>query len=168
MLNVQMEEHKQKLKEWLPLIIAAMESELSIRVWCREHNIKASQMYYWMDAMRKDGILASDNSLLVDPKNFDGTIPSQNNAAVSPKAKEKRQECMVELKSEKESALSARSVRKTDPGPAGNDSPGRDTVTDAPYRTPSLMVRYENYYLYIGDDVNESALGKVIRVLRNA
>lgn len=47
--------HKALKERWATLIKEREESGLTIKEWCKERNVKESQYYYWLKALRRDG-----------------------------------------------------------------------------------------------------------------
>lgn len=46
--------HEVNAQRWDALIKERMDSGMTIKEWCRERNIRESQYYYWLKALRRD------------------------------------------------------------------------------------------------------------------
>jgi transposase-like protein len=42
------------MEQWMPLIKECQASGMTVKSWCRQHNIKESAYYYWLKKIRRE------------------------------------------------------------------------------------------------------------------
>ena len=70
MATMKSSKHEMLRSQWLQLINEQQESGLSIRRWCRENNVTASQYYYWLKIVRQDSIIKAGTLAITGQTQF--------------------------------------------------------------------------------------------------
>ena len=153
--------HIIRMNSWEKIIMEANNSDMTKMKWCRLHNIKLRQFYYWQKKVR-DHLQEYPEASLPGLQNPDSSYENTDVQQVFYEVslmQETSPAPLCETACEVNQSLPVAPVS----GPA---SP--NTINEHPSTHHPLMLQYDRFQLFIDDGISENTLSSVIRVIKNA
>lgn len=70
MTTMKISKHEINKSQWQELIREQSESGLSIREWCRRHNMSHGKFYYWQRVIREEALIKAGNLAVTGQTQF--------------------------------------------------------------------------------------------------
>ena len=70
MATMKSSKHEMLRSQWIELINQQNESGLSVRRWCLENHVSASQYYYWLKIVRQDTLIKAGTLAITGQTQF--------------------------------------------------------------------------------------------------